>query len=173
MFTLIIGGSASGKSVYAESLFSPGQHNFYIATMEPFDAECRERITKHQAQRAGRGFETIERYRDLAGLDLPQRGDVLLEDMGNLTANELYSPQGAGDRAVQAILAGVDSLLGQCQNLVVVSNEVFLGGKDYEGDTLRYLEVLAEINRGLAARADCAVEMAAGLPIFHKGGPEL
>ena len=65
--------------------------------MEPMeDAECRARIEKHRRQRAGKGFVTIERGVDLAGLALPARGDVLLEDLGNLTANEPYSPAGAG-----------------------------------------------------------------------------
>jgi len=174
MFTLVIGGAASGKSQYAEGLFAGSVGpRYYVATMEPFDAECERRIEKHRARRAGRGFETIERYRDLAGLALPRRGGVLLECMGNLAANELYSPQGASSRTVEAVLAGIDRLIAQCGRLVVVSNEVFMGGKDYEGDTLRYMEVLAEINRGMAARADCAVEVVAGLPVFHKGGPDL
>ena len=85
MFTLVIGGAASGKSEYAESLLlgAPGPR-YYLATMEPMeDAECRARIEKHRRQRAGKGFVTIERGVDLAGLALPARGDVLLEDLGN------------------------------------------------------------------------------------------
>ncbi len=37
------------------------------------------------------------------------RGTALLEDLGNLTANELYDPAGAGD-AAPAILQGLDAL---------------------------------------------------------------
>ena len=45
MTYLVIGGSASGKSTFAESIVSrlPGPR-YYIATMEPWDAECRARI---------------------------------------------------------------------------------------------------------------------------------
>ena len=171
MFTLIIGGSASGKSAFAESLFPQHGLHTYIATMEAFDDECRQRIEKHRLQRAGRGFETIERPRGLVGLTLLQRRDILLEDMGNLVANELYSPQGAGQDTETAVLAGIEWLLAQCDNLVVVSNEVFIGGDKYEGDTLRYMRVLAAINRGMAMRCDRAVEVVCGLPIYHKGGP--
>lgn len=174
MLTLVIGGAASGKSRYAEGLFAgAGGPLYYIATMEPWDGECRRRIERHRAQRAGKGFETLERYRDLAGLTLPGRGGALLECVSNLAANELYSPQGAGPRTAEAVLEGIDRLSAQCGRLVVVSNEVFMGGRGYEGDTLRYMEVLARINRGLAARAGCAVEVVAGLPVFHKGGPGL
>ena len=63
MFTLVIGGAASGKSEYAESLLlgRPGPR-YYLATMEPAaDGECRARIERHRALRAGKGFATIER----------------------------------------------------------------------------------------------------------------
>ena len=56
MFTLVIGGAASGKSQYAEGLVlrSPHRPRIYIATMEPFDAEGRARGGKHRRMRAGK-----------------------------------------------------------------------------------------------------------------------
>ena len=42
-------------------------------------------------------------FRD--GAFAPQ-GTALLEDLGNLTANELYDPAGAGDAAAEHILQG-------------------------------------------------------------------
>ena len=171
MFTLVIGGAASGKSEYAESLLlgAPGPR-YYLATMEPMeDAECRARIEKHRRQRAGKGFVTIERGVDLAGLALPAQGDVLLEDLGNLAANEWYSPGGAGpEGALDAILDGIDSLRAQCRALVVVSNEIFAGGRDYAPGTEAYLELLARAHLALAARADQVCEVAFGLPVFYK-----
>ena len=170
MFTLVIGGAASGKSEYAENLIlhaSPPR--FYIATMEPLDDESRARIARHRALRARKSFETAECYTDLEHLRLPDRGAVLLECMGNLAANELYSPHGAGADAEAAILRGVNSVLSQCRELVVVSNEVFSGGCDYEGDTLRYLRVLAKVNRSLAARADRVAEIVCGQAVYYKG----
>lgn len=171
MLTLIVGGAASGKSEYAERLIvQTGMlPRYYIATMEPFDDECRARIAKHQASRVHRQFKTIECYTGLDGVRLPQRGAVLLECMSNLVANELYSPDGAGCDTVAAVLRGVDALLPQCQNLVIVSNEVFTGGSDYAGDTLRYLKILAAVNRGLAARADNVAELVCGQAIYYKG----
>lgn len=171
MFTLVVGGAASGKSELAEGmvLAAGPLPRYYIATMQPFDAECRARIQRHRAMRAEKGFETIECYTRLDAVRLPRRGAVLLECMSNLAANELYSPDGAGKNAKAAILAGVDRLLAQCGTLVVVSNEVFAGGSRYEGDTLRYLRLLAEINRALAARADRVCEAVCGLPVYHKG----
>lgn len=50
MMTLVVGGSASGKSAWAEELAvrSPGRPRIYIATMEPFDEECLRRIDRHR-----------------------------------------------------------------------------------------------------------------------------
>ena len=174
MFTLVIGGAASGKSAYAEDLIlhAGPLPRFYIATMEPFDGECRARIARHRASRAQKSFETVERYTNLEQLRLPERGAVLLECMSNLVANELYSPRGAGADTERAILRGIDALLPQCQELVVVSNEVFSGGCDYEGDTLQYLRILAAVNRALAARAGQVAEIVCGQAVYYKGkGP--
>ena len=68
-------------------------------------------------------------------------------------------------------LAGVLALAARCPHLTVVTNEVFSGGADYEGDTLSYLRALAWINRALAARADRVAEVVCGLPNWLKGGP--
>ena len=167
MLTLVIGGAASGKSEFAENLVLtlPGRR-VYVATMEPYDRECLARIEKHRRQRAGKGFLTLERYRDLGGLEVPTGANVLLECMSNLLANELYSPQGGGSAAV---LGGVERLCARCANLTIVTNEVFSGGKDYEGDTLRYLRALGSVNCALAARANRVVEVVCGCANVLKG----
>lgn len=173
MFTLVVGGAGSGKSAWAErwAAASPCRPLYYIATMEPFGPEALARVAKHRRMREGKGFATLERYTGLAGLTLPERGTALLECLGNLTANELYSPAGAGTEqgALDAVSRGVDALLDQCGDLVVVSNEVFSGGNRYAGDTEVYLRTLARVNRVLATRADRVCEVACGLPQFIKG----
>lgn len=167
MFTLIVGGAGSGKSAWAEALCAAqrGPH-YYLATMQPFDEECRARIGRHRAQRAHRGFVTVEQYTDLAAADIPAGSSVLLEDLGNSLANELYSPGGGG---AEAVLSGVEALLARCADVTVVSNEVFSGGSDYAPGTLAYLSALAWLHRRLAARADAVIEMACGVPRLRKG----
>ena len=172
MLTLVLGGAASGKSEYAERLVlqTPGPR-YYLATMQLWDAECAARVEKHRRMRAEKQFETLECPLHLGTVRLPARGTALLEDLGNLTANELYDPAGAGESAASAILDGLDRLAAQCEHLVVVSNEVFSGGADYAGDTDRYLKALAQVNNALAARADAVVRVVCGIPVYHKGGP--
>ena len=170
MLTLVLGGSASGKSDYAESLvLQTTGPRFYLATMQVWDAECAARVEKHRRMRAEKRFETVECPLHLDAVRLPARGTALLEDLGNLTANELYDPAGAGEQAAEAILAGLDSLAAQCENLIVVSNEVFSGGADYAGDTERYLLALARVNNAFAARADRVVRVVCGIPVYYKG----
>ena len=167
MLTLVIGGSASGKSEYAEAHVCtlPGSR-IYLATMEPWDGECRARIARHRAARVHRNFTTIERYRDLEHLSLPPDSNVLLECLSNLLANERY---GTPSRQADQVLESLIHLARQCRHLTVVTNEVFSGGTDYKGDTLAYLRQLAWLNRQLARRAERVVEVVCGLPNVLKG----
>lgn len=172
MMTLVIGGSASGKSEYAESLIlcAPETPRVYLATMQVFDDECRRRIRRHREMRAAKRFETVECPTHLENAAVPAGSAVLLECMSNLCANELFSPEGRGDASEEAILRGVERLKQRSGTLVVVSNEVFSGGAEYEGDTLRYLHLLAALNRRMAAMADRVCEVVCGVPCDHKGG---
>jgi adenosylcobinamide kinase/adenosylcobinamide-phosphate guanylyltransferase len=170
MLTLVLGGAASGKSEYAESLvLKTTGPRYYLATMQVWDAECAARVEKHRKMRAAKQFETVECPLHLDNVRLPARGTALLEDLGNLAANELYDPAGAGENAAKAILHGLESLAAQCENLIVVSNEVFSGGADYAGDTVRYLLALAQVNNAFAARADAVVRVVCGIPVYYKG----
>ena len=79
MLTLVIGGAASGKSAFAESLCmqSPLPRT-YLATMQVWDAECAARVARHRAMRQQKQFATVECPRGLEAIALPQRGTVLL-----------------------------------------------------------------------------------------------
>ena len=89
--------------------------------------------------------------------------------MSNLTANEMYQPGGAGERTVHEILQGVRQVKESCANLVIVSNEIFSDGMDYDEETRRYQRYLGDINCQIAAWADCVTEVVYGIPITIKG----
>ena len=172
MLILVTGGAASGKSAHAERLLcdrAPSSR-LYLATMQPFGAAAQARIARHRALRAGKGFETVERTTDLVGVALTQHYDgILLEDLGNLLANELFAPEGAGDAALGSILAGLDHLQECCETLVVVTDEIFSDGMDYAPETARYIRDLAALNRALAARAELVCESVCGILLRLKG----
>lgn len=180
MFVTVTGGSGSGKSEFAENLLlkldGDGPSNrIYIATMEPFDEEGWKRIERHRAMRKDKGFETVECYSGFKSLVLPvkngKRPSVLLECVSNLVANELYREGGAGEWAEQEILAGIENLLLQAEQVVAVTNEVFSDGLSYDSSTEFYRRILGNVNRRLAVRSDAFVEVVYSIPLYHKGGP--
>lgn len=73
MNILISGGAKNGKSMFAQKTARTmaQEHDvplYYVATMIPVDGEDEARIRRHRKERAGWGFETLERGRDLPGL---------------------------------------------------------------------------------------------------------
>ena len=140
MLELVTGGSGSGKSAYAEEHIcrihrilsrKAGRKLplFYIAAMIPRGEETLRKIERHRKMRETRGFQTLEWYTDIAGKirekSLPENACVLLECLSNLTANEIYEPEGAGENAADAVTEGVRMLKDSCAAVVVVTNEVF------------------------------------------------
>lgn len=171
MLILVSGGSGSGKSEFAENLVLK-LHTppcLYIATMVPFDEECHERIARHRKMRASKGFDTLECYLDLKSRDVTGYGTVLLECMSNLTANEIYQEGGAGSGCVEEILTGIRRVYSQCTHLIIVTNEIFSDGIEYDKETKRYQACLGRINQKIAALADLVVEVVYSVPVVYKG----
>lgn len=190
MNVLVTGGSASGKSAYAEkaacalaaqsiasaSLVAP---LVYVATMRAFGEEGMLRVRRHRRQRDGKGFTTLEQTHDLGELVrnsetayLLTGATVLLEDVGNLVANELFDDAGSERNAAvaaEAAAAGVVSLESCCANIVAVTNEVGASGMSYDAATQRYVRCLGEVSNRLAARFDVVIECVCGFPCFLKG----
>ena len=170
MKILLTGGSACGKSTFAERLAVqlPGPR-YYIATMRPYDEECLRKIARHRRLRAGKGFETIERQTDLEKIVLPRRGTALLECMCNLTANEMFDDEGNIRDVYGHILKGVAALAAQCEHLIVVTNDVGADRGPYSRETVEYIRLLGRLNRALAREADCVCELVCGIPLLWKG----
>ena len=196
MITLIIGGSGSGKSAYAEDYVLAAAADlpkYYIATMQVYDAEGEKKVERHRRLRAGKGFVTIEQPTGIAGAvdkimahaagtknrkdnemhttaDIHANGAALLECMSNLVANEMFSggPMPETDVVVQRVTDGIEALAKQMKHFVIVSNNVFEDGIVYDASTLRYIEALGRINTRLADLADHVVEVVVGIPITVK-----
>ncbi len=167
---LLTGGSACGKSSYGEELCMRLPFpRYYIAAMRPFGDGSEEKIARHRQLRSGKGFETIERYTDLQGLVLPERGTVLLECICNLTANEMFDEEGVWIDPYETVVAGVEALRRQSDTLVVITNEVGTDSRTYDSGTQAYMDVIGRINRTLAQQADVVCELVCGIPLEVKG----
>lgn len=180
MFYIIIGGSGSGKSEYAESVavsLGEGKKKYYIATMEPFGAETKKKIKRHQEMRKDKGFETIEKYRrleEVASEYTMKDSVVLLECLSNLTGNELYTEQDP-KTAIAHMKQGIEALTECCSHLIIVTNEVCADEEAYSEEMVLYRKVFSEINQWAAAKADQVVEVVCGIPTtcrmdVHEGG---
>lgn len=193
MIALVIGGSGSGKSAYAEQMAVKAAGNgslYYVATMQVYDEEGKKKVERHQKMRAGKGFLTIEQPRRLkeaakkvatervpAGKAAAGVGKtVLLECMSNLVANEMFSEENLSavmdkEKIRQLsgeIINGVTALQDSCDILIIVTNQIFEDGIRYDASTMDYIRLLGDVNRQIAERAEQVVEVVAGIPIFIK-----
>ena len=166
MIILLTGGSGCGKSTYAEKLIAsmPKEKRVYIATMQVFDEESVRRVERHRAQRADKGFQTVEQPLDLGAAPVEDGSVVLLEDLPNLLANEMF---GGGDW--QRIIPALDALAARCAHLVIVTNDTFMDGVNYEGEMKDYQQRLALINAHAAKISDYAAEVVYSIPVALKG----
>lgn len=182
MLVLVTGGSCSGKSGFAEKLLAETGVNtkkYYIATMDAADEESKVRVARHRAQRAGKGFVTIEQAQDvhLAIEEMRMerntlgRTAALLECMSNLVANEMF---GTGEMlsmqtVVEKVCCDILQLEKMLDTLVIVTNNVFEDGVRYDEGTERYLRTLGCINARMAERAEQVYEVVVGVPVLWKG----
>lgn len=170
MMVLISGGSGSGKSKFAEScvLQSKSNNRIYLATMKVWNEEDRRRVERHRAMRRDKGFTTLEQHNHLERLDISSNSVVLLEDVGNLVANECFGEAGFDD-ASERVIKQICHLRERSADLIIVTNELFSDGIRYAEETTEYLEVVSLVNRKLVALADTVYEVIAGIPICWKG----
>lgn len=188
---LISGAGASGKSEYAEKLAVDMHEDrlIYVATMSAYDDESRKKIDIHKKRRINTDFETIEKPYDIEEIipyivpyDSNKRSTLLIECISNLLANEMYGRAETdgmtgicnnsrlkalpSQRIIDGIKAVADTRLA---DIVVVTNEVFADGIEYDSSTMEYIRQLGRINCELAAMADSVVEVMCGRPVIWKG----
>ena len=176
MMTLIIGGSGSGKSAYAEDYMvsiSEDRKKYYIATMQIYDEEGKRKVERHRMLRGGKGFSTIEQPIDIGkAAEKMEDGErtALLECISNLTANEMFLGEIPGTEEVitEKIVGEIAVLNRELTHLVIVSNNVFEDGNVYDKTTMAYIRAMGRINQKLAEMADEVVEVVVGIPIVIK-----
>lgn len=167
---LITGGARSGKSRYALARAAawPGPHR-YVATALPLpgDAEWQARIARHRAERAGRGWETVEAGADLVpALDRLDGGAAVIDCLTLWLAAQ-------GERHAWREAAVLDELealalaVGRCPaRLAIVTNEVGSGvvPEHAAGRAFRDLQGLA--NQRLAEACSEVVLCVCGRPLL-------
>ena len=185
---LILGGQKSGKSRRAELLArswldrSAAHRAVLIATAQPWDEEMRERIARHQQDRAERvpGMRTVEEPVQLAEVlalcSQPQT--LVVVDCLTLWLTNLLMP--AENYEQKKLLAHdpraqIAMVLGAIENtqgpVVLVGNEIGLGVIPLGRETRAFVDALGLLNQSVAQVCERATLMAAGLPLTLKGRP--
>ena len=169
MITLIYGGSGSGKSAYAEDFVCSldYKNKYYLATMKSQDSESKARIKRHRQLREGKAFITVEQPTDIATAVNDPDGIVLLECMSNLVANEMFKKKKSlsSKECIHKVLLDTIKLSENVKHLVVVTNNVFEDGIDYDEYTKEYLRAIGTINEKLAGISDDVYEVVVGIGI--------
>lgn len=161
---LVIGGAASGKSEFAETLVCGlGETRLYLATAEAGDDEMAAKIATHAARR-GAGWRVVEAPLDPAPA-LRGPHPVLFDCATMWLTNHLM----AGSDLELAREALLEALTASPAPVAVVTNEVGQGIVPADALTRRFREAQGRLNIALAARADCVVQVVAGLPNVLKG----
>lgn len=163
----VLGGARSGKSRYAQARAEASAGKLiFIATAQAFDAEMTDRIAQHRADR-GERWSTVETPLDLAEViaahDTPDT--VLLIDCLTLWASNLMFEERDIPHEIEKLVRAIGEARGQ---IILVANEVGLGIVPDNVLARRFRDVAGSINQAVAAAADEAVMLFAGLPMWLK-----
>lgn len=180
----ILGGQKSGKSARAERLArawlaaDTAHLGTLIATAQPWDEEMRQRILRHQIDRAQRvpGLATIEEPLQLAQAIArhSQSQTLVVVDCLTLWLTHWMMPaEGEGatpsavNTAVSALLHAIETAPGP---VVLVGNEIGLGVIPLGPEVRAFVDELGRLNQAVAGVCQRVTLMAAGLPLTLKPG---
>lgn len=177
MNIFISGGCKNGKSYYAQSLAKlqaeDGRPLYYVATMKPADEEDQARIRRHQKEREGWGFETIEQSGNIGGMEADFFGSFLFDSVTALLSNEMFRRDGTIDREAHLRIAEeLVQLAEKSGNIVFVSDYIYSDAVKYDELTELYRKGLAWIDRRLAKKCDVVIEVTFGNIRVWKGSEE-
>ena len=163
--TLVLGAARSGKSRYAlAQAQARGAAPVMIATAEALDAEMRDRIATHRAERDAR-WRTVEAPLDLPGaLRSLRPDDVAVVDCLTLWLSNLFM----ADRDPEEAAAELVAALGGPAEVWLVSNEVGWGIVPESALARRFRDEAGRLNQQVAEAADRVVLVVAGQALVIK-----
>jgi adenosylcobinamide kinase/adenosylcobinamide-phosphate guanylyltransferase len=165
---LVGGGSRSGKSSYALGVARGlPEPRAFVATAQPYDDEMRDRIARHQLERADE-FATCEEPFDLAGVirRLETSHPVIVVDCLTLwLTNLLLHEESSMAMRIAAFLAAASA---SPATVIAVTNEVGCGIVPENGLARRFRDLQGRLNQDAAQEAREVVWMVFGYPLKVK-----
>lgn len=173
---LVTGGSRSGKSSYAQNAAeSLNTSRLFLATCPVIDEEMKERIQKHQQERSGRGWHTIEEPVNIASaIETASAHETVLVDCLTLWINNLMYLSENNNK----ILSESDVSL-ECEKLIAaarihvgtvffVTNEVGMGIVPENASARLYRDLVGRCNQIIANACHQVVLLVSGQAIKIK-----
>jgi|SRR3954451_19324575 adenosylcobinamide kinase/adenosylcobinamide-phosphate guanylyltransferase len=163
---LITGGARSGKSKRAEmrTRAFPGQP-VYVATAEALDAEMEARIARHRARRGTDWIEHEVPLELVPALVASDGGGARLLDCLTLWLSNLMHAERDWEREIKELAGALPRLKSP---VVLVTNEVGLGIVPDNALARSFRDAAGFMNQAIAAVADEAEFVVAGLPMKLK-----
>lgn len=166
---MITGGQRSGKSEEAERrALSLSANPVYLATAQVMDEEMRHRVQLHQ-QRRGPQWTNIEEPLHLSRHNL--NGRVVLIDCLTLWLTNMFFEETYGgdvERVLQAAKEEFERLAEQDATLIVVTNEIGLGGTSGNALQRKFTDLQGWMNQYVAKLADEVILMVSGIALKVK-----
>jgi adenosylcobinamide kinase/adenosylcobinamide-phosphate guanylyltransferase len=166
MITLVLGGTRSGKSRYAQQLARQlAKRPLYVATSRAWDADHQARIARHQRER-GPEWRTLECEIELD--TLPLDGEVAVIDCVTLWLTNLFVDADI-ERCLGRARVIIDRLVERRAQLLIVSNEL---GQSLHAPTeigRKFVDLQGLVNQHIAARAQNVAWLVAGIATYIKG----
>lgn len=179
---LVMGGTRSGKSSFAENLVDKLSDNVaYLATAQSLDQEMEERINIHKKRRPN-NWTTYEEAFNIPEIiyNIKNKHNVILLDcLTMLGSNLLLKDLDFEKISTEILIEKEDFILkemrkivdcvadGDCK-LVVVSSEVGLGLVPPDVISRAYRDIIGKCNQLLAEKAEKVFFVWAGLPVQIK-----
>ena len=173
--TLILGGSNSGKSKFAECLIKKKEDVLYLATAEALDDEMKNKIENHRKLRSP-GWKTIEEpiHIDKSIEKESEKFKVVIIEcillwINNITIKFSHLTENEIEEVALNKISSVMNIIRKNNNdCFVVSGEVGLGYIGESKSTRLYGRILGEVNQLLAEKAETVFFVTAGIPMKIK-----
>ncbi|EQA35604.1 putative bifunctional adenosylcobalamin biosynthesis protein CobP [Leptospira inadai serovar Lyme str. 10] len=177
--SLVTGGCRSGKSRFAlEKGNAFDGRKIFVATCPKIDDEMDQRIRKHQEERKGGNWETIEEPLELhnvfRNLSSNEEKILVVDCLSLWINNQLYKFQNEGklldESLVRKFVTNFLDAARSCSpgKVIFVTNEIGLGVVPESSLIRIYRDLLGLCNQIVAKEADEVYLLISGIPIRLK-----
>jgi len=175
---LVTGGARSGKSAFAESLYSGNKQVVYIATSKVDDREMKERVELHKKSRPSEwvtyegNYDIYKAVTDAENYILDCLTVMSSNIMFDITKNLEKIPQKVQSQVENAVMKEIKNLIKKVEdvqgNLVIVTNEVGSSIVPENHVARVYRDIIGKINQRVARLSSEVYLVTCGIPIKVK-----